>query len=255
MGQSLSDHNKLQRQSSSESVCPFAKRKTSPSSNGCPGAATTDSMEQSINHKQSPGQPFPLSTDREVSSIPKTCANDPKETNWMYPSEQQFWNAMVQKGLHWDSGQVSAEDVSHILRIHNANNERAWQEILNWESFAGHNPSSVKLLSFYGNSRKLSPRARFWKLVGYEEPFDRHDWYVESNGAVARYVLEYYDVGRDEDYKRGSFISCDLRPALDSFWAARIRAKAFIFRTVLISAPGFISNIYQKSQSPNNKTS
>ena len=41
-----------------------------------------------------PGQPFPLSTDRVVSSIPKAESNGEK---WVYPSEQMFFNAMVRK--------------------------------------------------------------------------------------------------------------------------------------------------------------
>ena len=53
------------------------------------------------------GQPFPLSKDRQVSSIPKWMGEQPsgegggggaKESeNWVYPSEQMFWNAMRRK--------------------------------------------------------------------------------------------------------------------------------------------------------------
>ena len=42
------------------------------------------------------GQPFPLSTEREVSSIPKASAGKDGE-RWVYPSEQMFFNAMVRK--------------------------------------------------------------------------------------------------------------------------------------------------------------
>ena len=48
------------------------------------------------NQRPAPDQPFALSTDRQVSSIPK--ANLPGQY-WMYPSEQMFWNAMIRKGL------------------------------------------------------------------------------------------------------------------------------------------------------------
>lgn len=41
-----------------------------------------------------PGQPFPLSTGREVSSIPKGGEGN---EHWVYPSEQMFFNAMVRK--------------------------------------------------------------------------------------------------------------------------------------------------------------
>lgn len=39
-------------------------------------------------------QPFPLSVIREESTIPR-FNND---NNWVYPSEQMFWNAMLRKG-------------------------------------------------------------------------------------------------------------------------------------------------------------
>ena len=41
-----------------------------------------------------PGQPFSLSTERQVSSIPKA---DNEGERWVYPSEQMFFNAMVRK--------------------------------------------------------------------------------------------------------------------------------------------------------------
>lgn len=39
-------------------------------------------------------QPFPLSVVREESNIPRFN----KDKNWVYPSEQMFWNAMLRKG-------------------------------------------------------------------------------------------------------------------------------------------------------------
>ena len=36
-----------------------------------------------------------------------------------------------------------------------------------------------RLRSFAGDAGKLSPRARWLGLWGYERPFDRHDWVVE----------------------------------------------------------------------------
>lgn len=47
-----------------------------------------------ISQEPAVGQPFTLSTDRVVSSIPKA---DSKGENWVYPSEQMFFNAMVRK--------------------------------------------------------------------------------------------------------------------------------------------------------------
>lgn len=46
------------------------------------------------NQKPAPDQPFCLSTSREESTIPRHNG----ENNWVYPSEQMFWNAMLRKG-------------------------------------------------------------------------------------------------------------------------------------------------------------
>lgn len=46
------------------------------------------------NQQPSLGQPFSLSTVREESTIPRAYS----EKNWVYPSEQMFWNAMLRKG-------------------------------------------------------------------------------------------------------------------------------------------------------------
>ena len=46
------------------------------------------------NQRPAPDQPFSLSTDRQMSTIPKAGSAD----NWVYPSQQMFWNAMLRKG-------------------------------------------------------------------------------------------------------------------------------------------------------------
>lgn len=47
------------------------------------------------NQKPSRGQPFPLSIERQRSTIPKAT----EDGYWEYPSEQMFWNAMLRKGI------------------------------------------------------------------------------------------------------------------------------------------------------------
>ena len=47
---------------------------------------------------------------------------------WVYPSEQQFYNAMRRKGWPADPG-----DMSNVVAIHNGVNERAWHQILKYE--------------------------------------------------------------------------------------------------------------------------
>ncbi|VDP92281.1 unnamed protein product [Echinostoma caproni] len=145
------------------------------------------------NQIPSPGQPFPLSTDREVSSIPK--AGDSEQGKWVYPSPQMFWNAMLRKGWRWRDEDISPNDMEHIIRIHNLNNEIAWREILKWEALHAN----------------------------YELPFDRHDWIVDRCGRDVRYVIDYYDGGSVNEH--GQFALLDVRPALDSFEACWDRAR------------------------------
>ncbi len=104
------------------------------------------------NQLPSPGQPFPLSTERVRSNIPKAGTENEK---WEYPSEQMFWNAMLRKGdlkttkfiwlkklqisflkgWRWEEDAIKQNDMSNIISIHNANNEMAWREVLKWEAF------------------------------------------------------------------------------------------------------------------------
>ena len=66
------------------------------------------------------------------------------EETWVYPSQQMFFNALLRKGetqtgfedhsnsfLGWEfeEGSLAQEDMEHIIKIHNANNESAWQEV------------------------------------------------------------------------------------------------------------------------------
>ena len=83
------------------------------------------------NQQPSPGQPFLLPTERQTSTIPRGGT----EQNWVYPSQQMFWNAMLRKGWKWEKDDLKQEDMDNIIRIHNTNNEQAWQEVLKWEAF------------------------------------------------------------------------------------------------------------------------
>lgn len=84
-----------------------------------------------------------LGVHREISSIPRVnldgsnSEHDPKtppqkSTNWIYPSEEMFFNAMKRKD--WNP---NTEDMRTIVPIHNAVNERAWKEIREWEAGKG----------------------------------------------------------------------------------------------------------------------
>ncbi|XP_017893109.1 cytochrome c-type heme lyase-like [Ceratina calcarata] len=186
-------------------------------SNECPinNMAAEDinplNMMPPANQQPAPDQPFPLPTDRQVSSIPKAQGEEPF---WVYPSQQMFWNAMLRKGWRWKNDDINPKDMDDIIKIHNANNEQAWQEVLKWEALHARECGTPKLRSFGGKAKQYSPRARIRYWMGYELPFDRHDWIVDRCGKDVRYVIDYYDGGAiDEKY---TFALLDVRPAMDS---------------------------------------
>ncbi|XP_004635089.1 cytochrome c-type heme lyase [Octodon degus] len=177
------------------------------------------------NQTPAPDQPFPLSTVREESSTPKA---DSKK-KWVYPSEQMFWNAMLRKGWKWKDEDISQKDMCNIIKIHNQNNEQAWKEILKWEALhASECPCGPSLIRFGGKAKQYSPRARIRSWMGYELPFDRHDWIINRCGTEVRYVIDYYDGGEvNKDYQ---FTVLDVRPALDSLSAVWDRMKVAWWR-------------------------
>ncbi|PYH95174.1 cytochrome c1 heme lyase [Aspergillus ellipticus CBS 707.79] len=229
----------------------------------------------------------PLSSDREVSSIPRAIdpqsqpsssdssnappspyassaashgspsnaeaetGHDPNTGNWIYPSERQFFEALVRKGNTPESTHSASElatTVASIIPIHNAVNERAWQQILQWESRApSSDPGSKKcggpkLYSFRGlgvDPQFLSPRARVNNLMGYQLPFDRHDWVVERcGGDRVEYVIDFYQgkasgagsapgLAANTGPGKLSFY-LDVRPKLNTVEGCRMRFSRFM---------------------------
>ncbi|KAH8108144.1 cytochrome c/c1 heme-lyase [Cristinia sonorae] len=156
-----------------------------------------------------------LQSDREVSSIPKLDG-----TNWVYPSEHQFFNAMARKNHN-----PQATDMKVIVPIHNAVNERAWAEVMKWEAGqGGEQCGGVKLVSFKGRPNDRTPKAYLKTLLGYTAPFDRHDWVVDRCGSRMRYVIDFY-TGRNP--LGGPSFYLDVRPALDNWEGARMRVERF----------------------------
>ncbi|KAF2256675.1 cytochrome c1 heme lyase-like protein [Trematosphaeria pertusa] len=187
-----------------------------------------------------------LGTQREVSTIPRATpseaasrdaapaskpANSERDTgadkktgNWIYPSEQMFFEAMKRK-----SYDPQAADMKTIVPIHNAVNERAWMEIKRWEKGRGSEVcGGPRLVSFSGLSTSLTPRARFNTLLGYKPPFDRHDWVVDRCGTKVEYVIDFY-AGKDEG-KPGKELNfyLDVRPKLNSWEGVKMRAFRFV---------------------------
>lgn len=201
--------------------CPMHKEEDrNPTVSECPvnhsnldGDINPLNMMPAPNQHPAPDQPFPLSTQRQTSSIPKAGAEN---EYWVYPSAQMFWNAMLRKGWRWKEEDISEKDMNDIIRIHNANNEHAWLEVLKWEALHARECGKPKLKSFGGRAKDYSPRARIRSWLGYELPFDRHDWIVDRCGKEVRYVIDYYDGGsvNQNDY---TFALLDVRPAMDSW--------------------------------------
>lgn len=153
-----------------------------------------------------------LSDEREISSIPRwvaeqqeqskqstsssTAAPPPvkdKDGNWVYPSPAQFHAALQRKGRssHKES------DMNVVVPIHNAVNEKCWQEILAWERENDQGKSErqcggPKLVSFKGKPKEVTWKAWMKGLLGYQAPFDRHDWVVDRCGHRIRYIIDFY---------------------------------------------------------------
>lgn len=189
-------------------------------------------MMPSPNQQPAPDQPFPLPTDRQRSRIPK--AGGAEGETWEYPSQQMFWNAMLRKGWKWREAELQPEDMAHIIRIHNANNDHAWEEVLKWEALHARECCTPRLKKFGGKATDYSPRARIRSWLGYQLPFDRHDWIVDRCGKEVRYVIDYYDGGL-VDAESSRFALLDVRPAFDSFENIWDRMKVAWWRWTVAS--------------------
>ncbi|KAI0438933.1 cytochrome c/c1 heme-lyase [Xylaria telfairii] len=209
-----------------------------------PFFSSTATTSPSPSQATAPGAPKHLGVDREVSTIPRTSmspgisqsrsdhappANNEQETgadgatgNWIYPSERMFFEAMKRKGHD-----PRAADMRTVVPIHNAVNERAWAEIKAWEGpwIQGSSCGGPRLHSFSGLSTQMSPKARFNTFLGYQAPFDRHDWVVDRCGKEIEYVIDFY-AGRDASNGAGGKLSfyLDVRPKLNSWEGVKMRA-------------------------------
>ncbi|KAL8724505.1 MAG: hypothetical protein Q9181_006797 [Wetmoreana brouardii] len=188
--------------------------------------------------------PPKLGTERVTSTIPRadmappTTTPDPrslpspdvppkdKPGNWIYPSEKMFFDAMKRKSFT-----PKEEDMPAIVPIHNAVNERAWSLIKTWETSSARLKAlnapcgGPKLRSFSGDAAKLSPKARMLGWLGYQGPFDRHDWVVErcQGGGSVEYVIDFYKGKGD-----GLTFYLDVRPKLNTWEGCRMRMGHFV---------------------------
>lgn len=189
-------------------------------------------MPKHLPQTKAPGQIISLPTKRTVSSIPRLDINE----NWIYPSPQQMYHAILRKGQR----DIPEEAVEPMVEIHNFLNESAWNEIKKWEKRRGcFNP---KLSHFKGRSSDYTPKSLIFYYIGkiYPSkfgcnlPFDRHDWYVSRDGKIVRYVIDYYDAPPEPSGEPVFYL--DVRPAIDTLdaaydrvcvWTSKIWAQLF----------------------------
>lgn len=88
-----------------------------------------------------------------------------------------------------------------------------------------HSCDGPRLHSFSGLSTQMSPKARFNTFLGYQAPFDRHDWVVDRCGKEIEYVIDFY-AGRDASNGAAGKLSfyLDVRPKLNSWEGVKMRA-------------------------------
>lgn len=168
----------------------------------------------------------PATTTPDPRSMPSPEGAENKPGNWIYPSEKMFFEAMKRKSFSPDQ-----KDMPAIVPIHNAVNERAWSMIKTWESSSARLKAlnapcgGPKLRSFSGDAARLSPKARVLGWVGYQAPFDRHDWVVErcEGGGSVEYVIDFYK-GRGD----GLAFYLDVRPKLNTWEGCRMRMGSWV---------------------------
>lgn len=133
-------------------------------------SASTDSpnpFHASSSSSSSSSRSSPLTDHREISSIPRGQSSSSDHLgssegsgsdtnpNWVYPSEKQFFNAMQRK-----NHSPKAKDMKSVVPIHNAVNEKAWEEILAWEAGMGSETcGGPRLISFSGRPKDRTPKA------------------------------------------------------------------------------------------------
>ncbi|KAI9816379.1 MAG: holocytochrome c synthase [Phylliscum demangeonii] len=228
--------------STGEGGCPY------PSSGSASSAPTSklnplNRMPFNISQSRAEHQTVALPTERSVSTIPKGDAD--REGNWVYPSPQQMYNALMRKGY----ADTPLDAMEEMVAVHNFLNEGAWSEIVEWErryaaglSHAWQNrrqidasPGAVRaadddcqprLLKFEGRPKEMTPKAAIIQMIGKiyprkfgcEPPFDRHDWYVQRQAPGTppreiRYVIDYYSAPPDPTGEPVFYL--DVRPAID----------------------------------------
>ena len=110
----------------------------------CPARSSTPATPPSACPAATPADPTPAGTSQE---------------NWVYPSPLSFFSALERKERN-----PQAPDMPIVVPIHNAVNERVWEQVLQWEKEAG--ATGTRLVNFVGRPKEPSPRARWMSFIG-----------------------------------------------------------------------------------------
>lgn len=208
--------------STTERTCPVATDESA-----CPvsseGQVNPRNFMPTLTQSPFSTQKIKLPVNRTTSTIPKSDEDESiaQSKLWEYPSPQQFFNAVMRKGFT----NTQEIDVPAMVSIHNAVNERAWSEILQWETKLSNSCGGPKLVKFRGDATVLTPKARFLGFLGYSRPFDTHFWTIDRCGEKVDYVIDFYkgkQHSTDEKLAMPSFY-LDVRPAGIQGFPTRLR--------------------------------
>lgn len=201
------------RGGASSAAAAASSSSTAPAGGSCGEGASSQrealnplNMMPEMSQSAAPHQGMDLSKDREVSKIPRSDADG----NWVYPSPQQFYNALLRKNK-----EAEADSMDAVVRVHNVTNEKTWDKILEWEKMHEKTCATPTLARFVGKCEDPSWGAWWSNRLSYRGlPFDRHDWFVDRCGQrTVRYVIDYYD---DPKARNDMQITIEARPAFDT---------------------------------------
>ena len=223
---------------SAASACPVAHDQQTPDataaplSNACPvahGAAKSDVPDTQL--KTVDNKPIPNVCPSHWSRIPSADGRgNADDGNWENPSPRQLYAALKRKNKAGDleeAGLIDADVVRSVADAHAKVTRLAWEGVLEFENM--HKPCKPQLVRFVGNP-EYTIKARVWNALGYELPFDRHDWYIDRCGVEKKYIIDFYSVSGDE-----SAMLIDARPAvtfdgiIDRVRLAGKKLKAMLF--------------------------
>jgi cytochrome c heme-lyase len=170
--------------------------------------------------------PTSLSKERETSSIPRHSPPSASEPNWVYPSPDQFYRSLINKRKDTS---VNPETVNTIIPIHNAVNERVWEEILKWEGVdrgqGDRESGGRKLIDFKGKSKELSPRARWRSWIGWV--FLRE---MRGDGRICRDLFVIMGCTRKEYFFNLSDHSWDVELLIEQvLWSCFLDNSSFLY--------------------------